>query len=718
MKPTGNNLGARSLMRCSAGIALLDVLLAIAVFAFGILALAQLQGSLARSSADANARTVAANIAEELVETLRGYRSIQADPDPDVFGFVEMNNFTDTTERAGITYAREVTVENFWWDDDNDTFIKTTTPEAPDALGSLAYPNFKLLRVDVSWGNSDDFYVSDGVTTGLGTGSVTIYEVVPSSPPVFGAQLAASLDGSKKPTVLYNPGENPKIIALQLDEIGERFKESTSVQPLKLKYGSETWFDVVTYSQVDVEGEGKVSEFLRREEFVVVDCLCEMGGSGKGFTPALWNGVSYTLGDFVEKPIGIDPYAAGGSDSNVDSSQYCSTCCRDHHDTSNSASDEIYSAAKGGGHPHWFVEDADKDGVSEFYPPEQRNNQYHEVCRLVRKDGFMTMTKDVDQGTLVAFPQGFLDEEQGVEEYSEYALTAVGTHFGTNNGSGTFPQPAEDAFVARVEDDARDPFGDFSVESQLRARAIYADYLTQDAKDVVANCFPDPNDDCVAPQASSALEIYPFFDLQMTWLANWFIEGGSSVAKIEPGAFVEAAWDDFNPTDDPAYDRGVLELINFTSPDKITVAASSEKGNAGITANGAYDKVYTASDDDLWFTLNGYDGTSTPVIGEIVSGTISFDADFDENKLGIVSENASCGTRALPDGTGNEWSCIVPSGTGYMTFENLEQKIRGKLTLFNACTQLTSVAANGSVTFTLNGEGENNSISLTKDNCP
>ena len=53
-----------------AGSMLLEVVLAIAVFAFGMLALVQLQGNLTRSSADANTRTVATNIAEEVIENI------------------------------------------------------------------------------------------------------------------------------------------------------------------------------------------------------------------------------------------------------------------------------------------------------------------------------------------------------------------------------------------------------------------------------------------------------------------------------------------------------------------------------------------------------------------------------------------------------------------------------------------------------------------------
>ena len=57
----------------NAGFTLLEVVLAIAVFAFGLLALNELQTGIARSSGDANLRTVAASIAEEIAEGMRGF---------------------------------------------------------------------------------------------------------------------------------------------------------------------------------------------------------------------------------------------------------------------------------------------------------------------------------------------------------------------------------------------------------------------------------------------------------------------------------------------------------------------------------------------------------------------------------------------------------------------------------------------------------------------
>ncbi len=54
--------------RNSRGFTLIEVLIGILIFAIGMMALAKLQGNLARNSGDSNARTVATNIAEEMIE--------------------------------------------------------------------------------------------------------------------------------------------------------------------------------------------------------------------------------------------------------------------------------------------------------------------------------------------------------------------------------------------------------------------------------------------------------------------------------------------------------------------------------------------------------------------------------------------------------------------------------------------------------------------------
>ena len=65
----------------SRGYTLIEVLVGMIIFALGMLALASLQGNLARNSGDSNARTVANNIAEEVIEAARTFGQIPlADP--------------------------------------------------------------------------------------------------------------------------------------------------------------------------------------------------------------------------------------------------------------------------------------------------------------------------------------------------------------------------------------------------------------------------------------------------------------------------------------------------------------------------------------------------------------------------------------------------------------------------------------------------------------
>ena len=182
---------------------LLEVILAIAVFAFGMLALVQLQGNLTRSTADANTRTVATNIAEEIVEDIRGFSKVQADADTEEKEYLELvgKALTDTITRGGIEYTVTAEIKDFWRDDDNDTFIRTDATDPPvapdDATGGPAYAAFKLLKIDVAWAGNQDFYLDDDHTAELGEGKITLYEITPSSPPILGAKIAADVNATE-----------------------------------------------------------------------------------------------------------------------------------------------------------------------------------------------------------------------------------------------------------------------------------------------------------------------------------------------------------------------------------------------------------------------------------------------------------------------------------------------------------------------------------------
>jgi hypothetical protein len=321
-----------------AGVMLLEVVLAIAVFAFGMLALVQLQGNLTRSSADANTRTVATNIAEEIIENIRGFTQVQPVADPNEWGYLELVDtaLTDTigtVTRGRMEYTVTGEITDFWRDDVNDTFISkpaTDPPVAPpDATGGAAYAAFKLLKIDVAWNTNAEFYVADEVggdgviTAVLGDNKITLYEIIPSSPPILGAKIAADPNApAGGPAVYHTPGENPEIASLDLG--GKKFKESSTPIPDVIRSGelTETYFEVVSYNFANV--------FQRREEFLTVGCECILdttpADSEGGLRSTLWNGVEYTEAEFVKKEFGVS--------ANNQQSVFCDVCCRDHHDGS------------------------------------------------------------------------------------------------------------------------------------------------------------------------------------------------------------------------------------------------------------------------------------------------------------------------------------------------------------------------------------------------
>ena len=668
MKP--NRIYSKGLWakRREAGVTLLEVVLAIAVFAFGMLALVQLQGNLTRSSADANMRSVAAGIAEEMVERLRAYRSVGADPDNGLWDYEEMDSVAlDLTdlERGGIEYDVDVTVDQFWWDDENETFVRTETSEPPVGLEELAYADFKLLRLDVSWDDRES-YVDDDTTADLSSGVVTVYEIIPSSPPILGAKLAIALDGDNGPLVTYNPGDNPDIIKLALNNDGTKFKESTSAAPTVFREDIvETWFDVVTYSQALEAAEGT---FLRREEFVTVSCACELQDTpddvnAYGLTPTLWNGVDYTEGTRVAKPVGTPV-------NNIQQSAFCSVCCRDHHDANGNSAEAVYNLAyvgNNGNHPHYNY---DQSGNLVLDAPAVVGDRYLEACRLVRKDGFMRVTQDVSQKTLIGFPEGYLEFDPGAEAYSAYVIGAINEYYGPSDQSD-FPQPnppsvSGPAFPARTPETAHPiplVFGDY--DQQARARSVYADYLTADAQAVIEKCFEadPPLSDCEVPNASSALEIYPFFDLQMTYLANWKdeIANGIIVSTGPHSKFNQGLETDDPATVGPEYDRGWVELTSPTAEGRIDISINSYSGNLGLTATRPINDVDSETQDLLFLKANSID-TVVPPIGQIVSGSLTSGVRrVSVADLTLESVGAICGN------TLTEWSCVVPPGGGTLT---------------------------------------------------
>ena len=658
----------------SRGYTLIEVLVGMTIFALGMLALVHLQGNLARNRGDSNSRTVANHIAEEVIESFRTFSQIPTDPGGIADAFEDIVDGQSVIERGGINYEIDIEVTDYY-----STSTGTVGTVKP---GALVYADMKLLEVTVTWETT--------TTIGsLGSGSITLTDIISSvtSPSGGKVSLMSPEDNGYAPIVDDNPGANPDIISIQLGD--NKFKESTTPLPDVIRSDEmvETRFDVVTYSQ-----DNAGATFLRREEFRAVSCECTLrvadaDGEG-GLRPTIWDGVEYSQPEFVAKPWGESAF-------NLQSS-LCTLCCRDHHDGGTGEDD----VADDPGRSRY---DAFRSSLNYFdsgllqgdHKHYKRNNQggltladsdgdvYVEACRLVRKDGFFRVAQDLRQEGLNNFPASYLDDATEVAEYSAYVTAAI-TQYEADVGTTTDLyelNPPDLTAAANMPTPLVFPASTFATASvmesggvtdqQLRTRGIYLDYMSDDLRTKI-NCLDlgGDGDSCEVPSVTTALEIIPFYDVQLTWLARW------NESPINDPVDVT------NETiqDDNAHSRGIASLqsgFGFS-----TVSAAAHKGNLGLTATDPTDPEYAADVENKFLYVLANDPSTPPVLTDIiVTGTISSAiSGLRASDVEISATNAQC------DRTNTGYECIleVSATTPIIKFTNYSKAGR----LLVACSDV------------------------------
>jgi hypothetical protein len=476
----------------------------------------------------------------------------------------------------------------------------------------------------------------------------------------LGARIAADINAQAEgPVVEYTPGENPDIAALDFD--GEKLKESTTPVPDIIRSGdlTETYFEVVSYNNANV--------FLRREEFITVGCECTLNtgadtGEG-GLRPTLWNGIEYTEAEFVAKPF--------GESANNQQSAFCDICCRDHHDGGSGSADTselerqvydpwLYSNAAAD-HEHFT---RSKKGV---ISTARDGDVYLEACRMIRKDGFFLVAQDFNQKGFHGIPENYLDNIVEVGEYSAYVTEAVADFYGPAGQTdlkqpgdagiaARFTNPVDGATIAYIPASAGSgtytslptPLG--SDTQQLRARGIYLDYMTIEVSDRIDACADsDEATLCEIPDFTTKLEIYPFFEVQLTKLATWT----EFPLNIPVDVTMEAI------QSNNGHSRGRADRqVNGEGPTKGQFAI--HKGNVGIAAT---DPIRT-NDPQAAVLLDmnietvagdpmGFDGFT--ITGDILSGVggvraTDVEVSFSEAQCGRTPTGFKCVVANLASG--------------------------------------------------------------------
>lgn len=596
------------------GFGLIEVMVAIAVIGIGVTGLVVLQKTFLRSSSENMNRSVAMELAKSKLEDFRRFDDVVSG----TANYVDIVSGNDTVAVGGQNYSRTWGITDLYYDKSTNSW-STVMPNG--AVSS----DQKLVAINVSWSNVD------------GTESVALNSSLSASSTAEKKQSLDPTPSSAGPQVAYTPGQAPDVIALNLNTAGQGNKRETSKPlPEVIKQGNSTLvkFDTVTYKPN--------STTLIREDFATINCECSLlASTAQAYTPFRSKPDLNDDGTVNEHQVIVEDGTllskSSGTPSTNNASSYCTVCCANHFDAA-SGSYPGFDPDRTSPHSHYRFNSTSYNtfNASTFSGSNfalATSGNYLEACRLLRVDGFYRVTQDWRLIDLVMMRKDWLESAANQTAYQTYVLAKVKDFI---TGSSTADR---NSLRDTVSPDGLLISG--SGVTQLMARGIYVDYL--DAQDISYLSSIINGSDSDWPS------LVPFYDVNLTLLADWKIPSGSGLSVTNES--IQSV--DSDPSSDyyGTYSRGALTVANSSSG---SVAVRARKGNTGITGSLPTDESDATQyfEDSLVVSLSG---ASSAVKGSLVcrvmksSGNATTDCDNTIPEAAtIVAVNSATGA-ADPD---------------------------------------------------------------------
>jgi prepilin-type N-terminal cleavage/methylation domain-containing protein len=605
----------------SGGFSLIEVMIAVVVLATGLLALAALQASLSRSSAESKTRGRVAAMLSARMDELRGSGYDNAVLDPG------SNTVTSTADGC-----------------DNDATDWIDCPRVQAALGSLTVTQTNTLwtsavdagsftqvanRTGVTSGNPEFIRVTlqaswTGANANEGTHNLAMTSEFSALalrdallPPPPGSNTSAG-----SPVVRTDNPSGPGVIPIAVGG-GDATAASNPRPEVIGKQNNQsavgTRFDVLTYN-----GLSGPAVIQRRVETTVIGCHCRYGAGGNNLPeiyrtaqwPAVWTGERYDI--YTPTPITTPaPGAAAnsGPDTGVDQSALCTECCRDHHDTATAGVakfDPIRVVVAGQAHDHY-----NENGLGDLIVvPDTSSARYAESCRMIRVDGFWRTAADMNSkhfGLLETETIGSKPAASGApstaavgryETFVKDFLNGYKTTTPTNaSATALFDEPARllnsPASLSISRPTPKD-------ERYLHGRGLYVDYLEDKARAKITALLADTSatGPCAGAKAADCILPYlPFTTINVTELAFWQPRkaddtDGSSVLTVATGSSL--IYDPLLPT------RGRTNALSNATGTADAVA-NMTLSNSGVAIASAVDPddLNSATDRQVFVVSNG-----------------------------------------------------------------------------------------------------------------
>jgi len=584
------------------GFSLIEVMVAVVILAVGLMGLAKFQAELTRSAAETKTRASALALAERKLEDLRSFSEViipldvNGNPAPVANTFY----FEEIADNAGGTESGgALNLLPATYTLGGEVYTLSWTIAATPIAGA------QEINVNVAWTDLD------------GAQSITMTGIVSATAPSLGSPIggaaAVSIDD---PQISYTPGLAPEVISIDVDTGNNRKKETSKPLPDVYHGGdyNKVVFDVVTYNSVDNQVE-------RREQFTNVNCLCSSNSTGPSLTPAytVFENGTETIHDVEGTLVTKET----GTVANNQQPAECVACCRDHSDSVTGTSGASETIAYG----------------STNY---DASNDYAEVCRMKYVNGKLRVFQDWNLSTVTVFSDKYVSDSEPTTQaaYKNYVSAYV-----------------KDTTTTKATLTSRDIDVDQGESKQLQARPIYIDtvYNATAATPTYATFLAAK----IAASDADTLQFIPFFEINLTKLANWTAANCTDAAGtgscVDSDAIVDEGLSQNN------YDRGLVTSDNgATAGATSIITARLNEGNSGIVGEADNGGVSADAADNVTATVT-LGGSTFAVSGNIGLCSIT-GAGNNARKAALLAKASATGVVTYSGTSSGNCSVVTAAG--------------------------------------------------------
>ena len=548
------------------GFSLIEAMFSALILAIALLALAGFHVGAFQDSTLVKSRMAATNLAQEKLDDLRSFTVLKDDPattgvnecGAGIFCFSEIAINTGGKEKDGSLILPTGAVGGTFQDSFTRTWdVKCAATETSGSALSFgttcaASDIAKLVKVEIKWTDNK------GVEQ-----VVSLQSVIYSMDPANGANAAVGPVSGKGPKITYTPNNE----SVPIDIGGGKSTETS--RPLPEVSGGDS--RRVTLPSVVYTGNAGSETVVAKEEFATVNCTCNLkSATATAWTPhrTVWNGsaLEQEKGVQVTKVVGQPSDLSNNGATGQD--PLCIECCRDHHDTKETTA----QSGRAPGYPTYrpyvsVSEFIESTGDHKHYKADgvlasSTTDVYVEACRMKRVDGYWRVAADwqlidlatygcdyfVDNATNECLPSQTASTTK-LETYRTWlknVLKAFVGYLNTNKtvdtASATLPtfdttgtvNPLLDIDVST--DDIALIIG---ANKQLITRGIYADTVFKKISTGTPRAVDTDYVEVVLPVNTlsdfTKLQYLPFYDANLTLLANWSPTSTNSGGTVKAG---------------------------------------------------------------------------------------------------------------------------------------------------------------------------------------